>query len=100
MTVGQLRERIQLQTYSSSADAVGQPVATWSNSGNPFYARVENTTGAEQAAHQQTIAVQSYKITCRNEHTIRPRDRLSWGSKTLNVVSSGYADERGLYLTV
>ena len=93
---GQLRERIALQAFTATQDAVGEPIKTWTEY-RQVWARAIYLAGSElEAARKMTSDVQ-IQFTIRHidaanrtsdvEAKWRPlvTDRVSWNSKTWNI---------------
>jgi SPP1 family predicted phage head-tail adaptor len=87
---GEMRHSITIQRYTSSQDSLGALVLTW---GTLITARamVETVgyTGRLETTPQQDLATVVYRIRIRyrTDATPAPKDRVIYGSKTLNLDS-------------
>jgi SPP1 family predicted phage head-tail adaptor len=83
---GDLRERVTVQIASGSTNALGETVLSWSNS-TAVWASVEGASAREAiAAGQQETSV-THKVRMRYLPGLTQNMRLSWRSRTLDIVS-------------
>lgn len=95
-SAGELRERVTLQRKTETADAFGQKTGTWGAiSGGSVWAKIEELAGREAIFAGQMKSVLSHRVTIRYFAGLTSSDRISWGSRTLNIkyvsTSSGNA---------
>lgn len=85
---GDLRHTITIQRYTSTQNSLGEPVVTWGTLATAR-ASVEaiGGSGTLETATQRDLATVSYKIRIRyrTDVTPLPKDRVLYGSKTLNI---------------
>jgi SPP1 family predicted phage head-tail adaptor len=85
-TIGTLRERIGVQTKTSTADAIGGRSVTYSTT-LYVWAKVEPLTGGERLRAQQVLPTLTYRVTVRQSTAITATSRLSWDGRTLQIVA-------------
>jgi len=83
-TAGDLRERVTIQRVSSTRDAIGGLIETWSNL-MTVYAKVAPMNAGEQYRRQQIQAKADWKVTVRYANSIAPADRLVWRDRTFQI---------------
>lgn len=95
--IGNLRERVTIQTLETSRDGFGGIVETWETM-TTVWASVQNITGREVLAAQQTNAEISHRVTMRYLDNVVPTMRLLWGTRILDINAALDADGRGRWL--
>ena len=83
---GKLRERVTVQIASGTTNTFGETVLAWNNS-TAVWASVEGVTARESLGlGQQEIAV-THRVKMRYLPGLTQNMRLSWRSRTLDIVS-------------
>lgn len=83
---GKLRERVTVQIASGTTNALGETVLAWSNS-TAVWASVEGVSSREALAAGQQDTTITHRVRLRYLPGLTQQDRLSWRSRTLNIVS-------------
>lgn len=88
MRVKHLSERITVQRATSSLNNYNEEVKTWATLCSSW-AEVRVLSGKELEAVQQTFSDVRFrvKIRFRQDVSIAVTDRISWGSRTLEILS-------------
>lgn len=99
MRSGTLRHKITIQTSTSTPNAVGEPVVTWTTYATPR-AEVVDLSGREFFAAQSVHSEVTTRIRIRHRDGIVPKMRAVHGSRTFDVLSVTDATgrERELHL--
>ncbi len=84
--IGQMRNRISLQSLSTSFDAGGGQTASFSTS-TTVWAKVENLSGGESVFGDQLRGTNSYRFTIRYVSSLTEKFRISYNSKTFNITN-------------
>jgi len=99
--IGALRERVTIETFSSTEDTLGGRSSTGWTALATVWARVMPQApfvGREGFEANALTAIQTYLITMRyrTDITLTPRHRLTWDGKTLqiHVVGNVWARDR------
>lgn len=82
--IGQMRNRIALQSLSTSMDAGGGQTASFSTS-NTVWAKAENLSGSESVFGDQIRGTNSYRFTIRYISSLTKKHRISYDSKTFDI---------------
>jgi SPP1 family predicted phage head-tail adaptor len=83
---GELRERVTVQIASGTTNALGETVLAWSDS-SAVWASVEGVSARESlGAGQLEIAI-THRVKMRYLPGLNQNMRLSWRSRTLDIVS-------------
>lgn len=82
---GKLRHRVTLQERSSSTEADGGQVNTWSDV-ETLRAEVLDLRGREFLAAREAHAEVTVKVRIRYRAGVRPAMRLAFGSRVLDIV--------------
>lgn len=95
MRAGQLRQRITIQSKTTSQNGAGEPVETWATF-HACWAKVSPLKGREylEAATQQQAI--SHRVEIRHKDGITPEMQVLFGSRVLVVESVQNVDERGI----
>lgn len=88
-----MRERIEVQSRTTTQNAYGEPVATWSTLAT-VWARVEPLSGRELWQAAQVRPDVSHKVTMRHYPGLSPKHRLKLGSRIFNIDSVLNIEER------
>jgi SPP1 family predicted phage head-tail adaptor len=83
---GKLRERVTVQQASGSRNSLGETVLSWSDFAT-VWASVEGVSAREALAAGQQDTTITHRVRLRYLPGLTQRDRFSWGSRTLNIVS-------------
>lgn len=96
MNAGELRDRVAIQRRTMSVDAAGGAVESWSTSATRW-ARIEPQGGSEAVNADRVLPSVTHRVTFRWESgLVLPRDRIVFGTRTLNVEAVTATDERHL----
>lgn len=98
-TIGDLRERIDLQVEQRTRDDVGGFVSQWVGVAQ-VWARVQPMGTGERYMRHQMQANASWRVTIRHRSdvSVSPKMRVVWGSRTFEVRGFTNADERKRFL--
>ena len=82
--IGQMRNRVVLQTLGGSTDAGGGSSSTYSTA-TTVWAKVENLSGSESLFGDQLRAIASFRFTIRHYSALSEKYRISYDSKTFDI---------------
>ena len=82
--IGQMRNRIALQSLSTSSDAGGGQSASFSTA-TTVWAKAENLSGTEGVFGDQIRGTNNYRFTIRYYSSLTKKHRISYDSKTFNI---------------
>ena len=99
MNIGKLRHRIEIQSYSTSADDVGQPIKSWSTD-MTVWAWVRPMSGREKMNVGQAVGEITHKITIRYNDSIAVINRIKFGSRYFDINFIGNYDERNVFMEI
>jgi len=99
MNIGKLRHKIELQSYTTTPDAVGHPVKTWATH-STVWAWVRPMSGREVMNSQQPVGEITHKVTIRYNDTIAVTDRILFGTRYFYINFIGNYDERNVYMEI
>ncbi len=93
ITIGQLRERVELQELTTTRDSIGGIIETWTTT-DTLWAKVEPMSAGEQYRRQQIQAGADWKITTRYRRDISPTPqmRFRWQGHTFEIKGVTNAD--------
>lgn len=94
---GDLRERVAIEQVSTSRDAVGGIVETWSGIAE-VWARVMPMSQRESWYRQQMNASAAWKIHMRWRPDVTTKHRVRWDSRTFEIRGVANPDERKRWL--
>ena len=97
MQAGKLRHQIIIQQQSSTQDAHGQLVETWTTFAT-LRASVEPLRGKEYFSTEQEHAEVDTRIRIRYSAGILPKMRVLFGSKLYDIKSVINVEERNRYM--
>jgi SPP1 family predicted phage head-tail adaptor len=98
LPAGSLRHAITILTASSTQDAAGQPVATWTEV-LATRGGIRTLTGREMTQNDQITSQVTHEITLRwTPVTIAPGMRVSFGSHTYQIQATENVLERNRVL--
>lgn len=94
-----LRHRVTLQSRSQAANALGEPVPSWSDA-TPASVRAEVVPagGVEVQRGGKVETQTSYTVTLRYWSEITAEKRFLWGSRVLQIDSVQNVDGRGVWM--
>jgi SPP1 family predicted phage head-tail adaptor len=81
-----MRERVTVQIASGTTNALGETVLTWSDS-TSVWASVNGVSAREQLISGQNQVAISHRIVMRYLPGLTQSMRLSWRSRTLEIMS-------------
>tara|TARA_Y100000004_G_scaffold75428_1_gene84852 strand:+ start:156 stop:485 length:330 start_codon:yes stop_codon:yes gene_type:complete len=90
--VGEMRNRIVLQTLGGSTDAGGGQSTSYSTA-TTVWAKAENLSGGEGIFGDQLRGTASYRFTIRYYSALTEKYRISYNSKTFNITHIKDVDE-------
>jgi len=90
--LGEMRNRIALQSLSTSTDSGGGQSASFSTA-LTVWAKVENLSGTENRFGDQLEARSNYRFTIRFYSALTEKFRISFDSKTFNIKHIKIEDE-------
>jgi SPP1 family predicted phage head-tail adaptor len=83
---GKLRDRVTVQIASGTTNALGETVLAWSNS-TSVWASVDGVSAREALLAGQNQISMSHRVRMRYLPGLTQNMRLSWGGRTLEIVS-------------
>lgn len=93
-TLNALRHPIQLQARSTTQDAFGQELVSWTTTAT-CWAQIEPALGGESVAGGAVVSTVTHQITVRYRPSgIAPRMRVLYGSRIFEIASVIDVDER------
>ncbi len=81
---GDLRQLVTIQTATLTPDAAGGSTEAWATYVTA-YARVRPLSSRELYAQGQVQGAITHELTIRYQSGIRPKMRVSWGSRTFQI---------------
>lgn len=100
MRPGKMRHRVALQRYTATQNSHGEEAKTYTAL-DTVWASVEPLTGKELLSAQQTESSIDLRVRVRYSSTIstlRPKDRVVFGSRTFEILSVINPGERNAQL--
>ena len=97
VAIGEMRERVTIQTATLQADSIGGATPSWSDV-DTVWARVEPLSGSEGEAQDQLQSSQLYRITIRYRNDITAAHRITWRGTAMNIRALANPDERRHFL--
>ena len=82
--IGEMRNRIVIQTLGGSTDSGGGQSASFSTA-TTVWAKVENLSGTESSFGDQIQDRANYRFTIRYYSALTPKHRISYNSKLFNI---------------
>ena len=82
--IGEMRNRIVIQSLGTSTDSGGGQVASFSTA-NTVWAKVENLSGTESSFGDQIQDRANYRFTIRFISSLTAKHRISYNSKLFNI---------------
>ena len=99
MNIGKLRHRIELQSYTTTLDAVGHLKKTWATH-STVWAWVRPMSGREVMASQQPVGEITHKVTIRYNDTIAVTNRIKFGTRYLAINFIANYDDRNEFMEI
>lgn len=93
---GDFRHRITLTASVASQDSAGELILTYSGYAIKW-ASVRPMQGSELINAQQISAVVTHKVRIRYNDTVKPLDRITFGTRTFDIVSILNYQEKNIY---
>jgi SPP1 family predicted phage head-tail adaptor len=90
--IGEMRNRITVQTLSGGTDSGGGQVTSY-GSDVTVWAKVENLSGTQSSFGDQIQDRANYRFTIRFLSAITAKHRISYNSKTFNIQHITSVDE-------
>lgn len=88
VSIGAMNQRVTIRTATTTTStATGEQVDTWADVAT-VWARVNPLAGRERYAAQAIQSELAYRVTLRYRSGVVPKMRLTWESKTLEIVSA------------
>tara|TARA_Y100000114_G_scaffold61189_1_gene56167 strand:- start:3126 stop:3449 length:324 start_codon:yes stop_codon:yes gene_type:complete len=99
MPVGKMRHRINIQTISRVADALGGNAHSFTTTVT-VWGMVESLIGSEKVEGDQIEAKQRYRFTFRFNSVLTVDDRLNYDNKNFRILSIQKKYDIDKYLVV
>lgn len=90
--IGEMRNRITVQTLGGSSDAGGGTTTSFSTLAT-VWAKIENLSGSEGIFGDQLRGTASYRFTIRYNSSISEKNRIHYDSKVFNITHIKDIDE-------
>ena len=94
---GRLRNRVTIQSQSTTQDSVGQETQTWTDV-KVVWAQINPLAGKDYYNQSGEHAEISHEVLMRDGVTVRPGDRLEFGTRYFDVREVLRVQERGAFL--
>ncbi len=98
-TIGELRQRIVIQTLSTAPDDQGGSTETWTTFAT-VWAKIEPVSSRERYYSEQIQYQRSHKITMRYLAGVTNTMRISFDSRTFQIKGTRRLDERRFWMAV
>ena len=97
MRAGELRKRVAIESVASTVNTYGEPSSTWSTDAT-VWAAIDPVSGSETNIASELTGIITHKIKVRYRSGLTAANRLTYDSRTFEVVSSRNWQERGIFL--
>lgn len=97
MRAGALRKRVAIQSVGSAVDSYGDLSNSWSTDAT-VWAAIDPVSGSETNIASELTGIITHKIKVRYRSGLTAENRLTYDSRTFEVVSSRNWQERGIFL--
>lgn len=97
--IGQMRERVVIQSPTNSLDAIGSVSTTWATV-STVWARVRPADALEKVVGDRVAAVGQYEVTIRYLTGLTPSHKLTWRNRDLMISRILNMDEQRRFLTL
>lgn len=86
--VGAMNQRVTIRTFTTAtSSATGEQTDSWTDVAT-VSAKVNPLTGRERYQAQAIQSALAYRVTMRYRSGVMPKMRLTWETKTLEIVSA------------
>lgn len=92
MRAGKLRHRINIQTNTPSKNDYGDLIDSWATV-ETRWAQITPIQGKELIVSDKTVGDISHKVLIRGAIAITPKQRILFGSRVFEIISSVDASE-------
>ena len=96
MNIGKLRNRIELQSSTTTTDSVGQQSHVWTTY-TTVWATIHHLTGKETLNAQQLVAEITHRVTIRYNSSLNATHRIKYGTRYFYINFINNANERNEY---
>lgn len=86
-TIGQLKERITIQSRVETVDSSGEPIVTWPDYAVNIAAKVERLSGREFEGMSKVNSQATDSVTVRIRRDIGKTMRMAWRDRVSLIVS-------------
>lgn len=97
IAIGEMRERVTLQSPQRAPDGAGGQDITWT-SGATVWAKVEEGRGRERLVGGRRAAETAFTLTIRYRSGITTEMRVLWKGRVLNITGLSDPDGRKRFL--
>ena len=98
-TAGQLRHSVTLQDLTTTTDAYGGRVKTWTDTAT-VKAKIQPLSGSELYAAMRLDSRITHKVVIRYVPGINPIQRIKFGDRILNINAVINVEERNRWLEI
>jgi SPP1 family predicted phage head-tail adaptor len=77
MNIGKLRNKIELQSFTSTANAIGEQLKTWTTY-STVWAHIRPMSGRELINAQQPVGEITHQVTIRYNSSVSVDDRIRY----------------------
>jgi len=99
MNPGKLRHQIEIQSYTTAADAAGQKIRTWSTD-TTVWAWVRPMSGREVMNAAQPVGEITHKVTIRYDDSIAVTNRIKFSERYFDINYIANYDERNEFMEI
>ena len=86
MLAGSMKQRVSIQSQSTTLDGYGEPANTWTTD-STVWASIIPLSGTEQQVAEGTTGIISHRVVMRYNTDASPQKRLLFGAKVLGIES-------------
>jgi SPP1 family predicted phage head-tail adaptor len=86
MLAGSMKQRVSIQSQSTTLDGYGEPANTWTTD-STVWASIVPLSGTEQQVAEGTTGIITHRVVMRYNTDASPQKRLLFGSKVLGIES-------------
>lgn len=97
VTLGDMRERVQILTYTDTRDQIGGTVRSWTTLAT-VWARVEEMSAGEQYHREQIQTSAQFAVTIRFRADVTVNQRITWRGRRFEISGRPNPDERRRFL--
>lgn len=97
--IGDMRERVTLQSPLRTGDGAGGSVVTWTEAAT-VWAKVEMPAGGEAALAERLEAQARLRLTLRHRDDVTTEMRASWRGRAFNIRALRDKDGRRRFLII